>query len=207
MKKLILSSSAMDPTQLPSTLVKQIIWNFGLRHLLLLVGLIILGSIMGYGNSVAFAGTNPEGQPNAPDITDLGVLGGTVSQGTGINERGDIVGASTTDTDEMHAFLLPAKSKMVDLGVLGQLNGTTGFSAAASVSEAGTVAGTSTTLDSLHAFLWTSKNGMRDLGFLAEFISPQGAIGLSVAAAMSRDKHYVVGTSTTANSFSPDARS
>jgi probable HAF family extracellular repeat protein len=137
-----------------------------------------------------------------PQIFDLGVLGGPASQATGVNEHGDVVGASTTNTGEVHAFLLPAKapSGMTDLGVLGRINGT-GFSAAASIDNEGVVTGTSTTSDSLHAFRWTLKEGMLALGFVAEFVSPQGSLGLSVAAAISHGGGKIVGTSTTTDSL------
>ena len=93
-------------------------------------------------------------------ITDLGTLGGTYSQATGINAAGDVVGYSTNKNGDTHAFVW-SKGKMTDLGTLG---GT--FSAPSGMNERGQVVGWSTTKSGQeHAFLW-QRDRMTDLGTL-----------------------------------------
>jgi probable HAF family extracellular repeat protein len=57
----------------------------------------------------------------APQMTDLGTLGGNSSVANDVNESGQIVGAATLPNGETHAFLFtPWVGRMVDLGtVLG----------------------------------------------------------------------------------------
>jgi probable HAF family extracellular repeat protein len=52
------------------------------------------------------------------DVTDLGTLGGDYSWAAALNDRGDVVGASTTAAGELHAFLWSG-GRMRDLGLPG----------------------------------------------------------------------------------------
>lgn len=51
-------------------------------------------------------------------LFDLGTLGGSRSDGYGINEAGDVVGRARTATEQNHAFLY-SNGFMIDLGTLG----------------------------------------------------------------------------------------
>ena len=96
--------------------------------------------------------------------TPLGFLGGTAdsrfSTASDVNEAGQVVGASTTDSGEVHAFLWQ-DGAMTDLGTLGG-----GRSEAVAVNDRGQVVGVSrTAAGDDHAFLWQD-GVMTDLGTL-----------------------------------------
>jgi S-layer protein (TIGR01567 family) len=93
-------------------------------------------------------------------MTDIGTLGGSNSCAYGINDKGQIVGSSETDTGEYHAFLWQ-NGVMTDIGTLGGSN-----SYAYGINNKGQVVGESETGTSeTHAFLW--QNGvMIDMGTL-----------------------------------------
>jgi probable HAF family extracellular repeat protein len=73
-----------------------------------------------------------------PVPIDLGTLGGTFSFPSAINDKGEVVGRSTTVASGIstHAFVWTARTGMIDLGTLG---GAT--SRAAAVNNHGQVAG------------------------------------------------------------------
>jgi len=88
------------------------------------------------------------------DISDVGTLGGRLSWAGGINNRGQIVGASTLFPDEptnfnVHGFLWDA-GRLTDLPPFdGDLQ-----SAASGINNHGQVVGTSFTVESFRAMLW-----------------------------------------------------
>ena len=55
-------------------------------------------------------------------ITDLGTLGGTFSAASGINNEGEVVGASSLAGDTLFRVFLWRKGEMTDLGTLGGAN-------------------------------------------------------------------------------------
>jgi probable HAF family extracellular repeat protein len=91
--------------------------------------------------------------PAAYELTDLGTLGGTKSEGFGINDAGQVVGRSSLAGDAAtHAFLYD-HGALTDLGTLG---GTS--SSAKAINASGQIVGYSTLADgSLHATLWTGR--------------------------------------------------
>jgi probable HAF family extracellular repeat protein len=100
-------------------------------------------------------------------VVDLGTLpGGTSSQATAINGRGEVVGVSSVPQG-MHAFLWSRGDGMQDLGTLPG-GGT--YSYAAGINLGGNVAGTSDFaqpfMGNTHAFVWNESSGMHDLGTL-----------------------------------------
>ena len=70
-------------------------------------------------------------------MTDLGTLGGDYSIAYGINDMGQVVGESTTDNGQTHAFITgPDGVGMTDLGTLGG-----DYSLAFGINDAGQVVG------------------------------------------------------------------
>jgi len=99
-------------------------------------------------------------------MRDLGT--GTLSSfASGINDNGDVTGASYHVDGSLHAFLWTEAGGMEDLGTLGGRN-----SAPAGIDNHGEIVGTSDTSGGVqHAFLWTRATGMQDLGALPGFTS------------------------------------
>ena len=91
-------------------------------------------------------------------VTDLGTLGGTASVARAINDRGQVVGESTINSGENHAFIWENR-RMRDLGLFpGDL-----FAAASDINNRGQVVGAGAADFSPHALLW--ENGrVIDLG-------------------------------------------
>jgi probable HAF family extracellular repeat protein len=141
------------------------------------------GQVVG---SASTAGTNgqPYGLPHAflwdpgtRRMQDLGTLPGTLpemnSTALAINNKGQVVGYSTTATGRWHAFLWDSTGGMRDLGTLGG-----GYSMAYGINDAGQVVGVATgaevggggygfVQEVEHAFLWDpSTQQMQDLGTL-----------------------------------------
>jgi probable HAF family extracellular repeat protein len=111
-----------------------------------------------WGSSAALAEPLPDYR-----TVDLGTLGGTLSEATAVNERGEVVGYAQTAV-ATHPFLWQ-RGTMTDLGVLEA--GAGEYGAALGVNESGQVVGYGM-VDAgraAHAFLW-EHGALRDLGTL-----------------------------------------
>ncbi|MFW9889036.1 MAG: hypothetical protein ACFFER_12690, partial [Candidatus Thorarchaeota archaeon] len=115
--------------------------------------------------------------------------GGTFSDVVAINEQGQVIGSSTTDSGVAHAFIWTAEDGMVAIG-------TGSFpTEPVAINEQGQVVGNRTLLSLIwpitlytHAFIWTAEDGMLDLGTLG---------GLSSDAVAINGQGQVIGSSIT----------
>jgi probable HAF family extracellular repeat protein len=123
-------------------------------------------------------------------VTDLGTIGGHISDAIAINDAGQVVGISyvTSQNASDHAFFWSASTGMLDLGTLGGNN-----SEALAINNAGQVVGCSDTTANIngHAFLWTQSGGMQDIN----------SLGAGSCATAINDLGQVVGTFTVTSSF------
>jgi probable HAF family extracellular repeat protein len=94
--------------------------------------------------------------------TDLGTLGGALSQAEAVNDSGIVVGGSTTSGDEFHAFRYdPVSDTMTDLDALDGYQST-----AYGVNDSGNVVGRSFVSGGGQRgfFYWPTNRSMTDLG-------------------------------------------
>ena len=115
---------------------------------------------------------------------DLGTLGGSWSQATGINDSNQVVGVSQNTSGVNHAFLfnIDKAGTVLNRIDLGELAG--GYSTAKAINNAGVVVGTSDN----RAFIW-SNGMMQDLNTL---IDPTSQWNLATATGIN-DSGQIVG--------------
>src|SRR5215831_8801278 len=111
---------------------------------LLCLSIITLLSISNFPASAQDQVTKQSGPLVRYTLTDLGTLGGSFSQAFGVNDKGWVVGFSTTEGDVgLHAFLWHG-GVMTDLGTLGGPD-LLPLSQALSINDRGEIAGLSET--------------------------------------------------------------
>ncbi len=139
----------------------------------------VVGSIAHAGQNGAFIWQNSTGLQN------IGILpGDTYISTTRINDKGQVVGYSSTATGLYHSFLWQQDSGMQDLGSLGSGGGY--MDIASDINNKEQVVGSS-----YHrAFLWQSGAGMVDLNTL---IDPSSGLTLSWATGIN-DNGWIVGS-------------
>jgi len=147
------------------------------------VATVVVTAAIGFAPVPAYART-----PHAAPTTTAAVV---YSEARAINNRGDVVGWSSTDTGRRHAVLWRAGfgtyADAQDLGTLGGDN-----SWAYGINDLGEVVGTSEdSSGTFRAFLWTSAKGLTQLNGL-----PGAA---SCEASDINDRSQVVGTCTIAS--------
>jgi probable HAF family extracellular repeat protein len=132
-----------------------------------------------------------DGVPSNRQMKDLGTLGGTStsglpsSEGTGINDVGQVVGEAYTASGAYHAFLWtklgtsgpPSNPQMQDLGTLPGDVTSIAYGINPTSSHGVQVVGESDSASGQrHAFLWTQNGGMIPLGTLGGTFSIANAI-------------------------------
>jgi probable HAF family extracellular repeat protein len=120
------------------------------------------GQAAGYSYDFGFSGRHAC-LYSGGHVTDLGIFpGGTLSEATGINSSGQIVGFGDTQSGHVHAFIYSAGT-MTDLGTLGGPD-----SNAYGINTAGQVVGSSWSqqFGTTHAFMYTAGGGMVDLNLV-----------------------------------------
>src|SRR5262249_34136344 len=125
------------------------------------VGLVLLGMIL-----VGPTADAQQGNQCSVGPVDLGTLGGG-SVATRVNDRGQVIGFSSSSEESFQGFSWTDTGGLVSLGTLGGPN-----TMPLDLGDRGQVVGySSLATGTSHAFIWTERGGMVDLGTLGGPIS------------------------------------
>jgi probable HAF family extracellular repeat protein len=120
-------------------------------------------------------------------VRDIGTLGGPATNAVGLNNAGQVTGATTVGSGSQRAFVWKAGADMTDLGLLpGAYE-----SAAAAINNLGVVTGYSHGVPSTspRAFRWSAADGIQDLGAFT------GGMGSFSAGSSLNDAGLIAGNS------------
>lgn len=117
--------------------------------------------------AVLFSGTSTIYGVSTYHLQSLGTLDGEYSIAYAINNQREVVGWSTTPSNECHAFVWQASTGMTDLNVPAQIYQVDGgHSTSLLINKLGNIAGNSESPDGYQngqAFTWTPQDGARKL--------------------------------------------
>lgn len=142
--------------------------------------LVLLGALI-----ALCAASDTEAKKLRYHYIDLGTLGGRTSFSTGINDCGQVVGFSETETGDIRGFLWNRK-KMKNLGSLGEDT----FSFAWSINDRGEAVGFTVGPDNLRRAVFWDRRGIHELETLGG--NEGDAMGIN-------DRGEIVGSSTTSD--------
>jgi probable HAF family extracellular repeat protein len=118
------------------------------------------------------------------NLTRIGLDVGVTSMGGKINNSGQVIGITSTASNELHSFIYTPGIGAKDIGTLGGVS-----TSALSINDAGQIVGDSVTANGeKHAFFYSESTGMQDLGTLG---------GTQSSASSINNLGQIAGTSTT----------
>ncbi len=145
------------------------------------------GDVVGVANNIAFI-RHPGG-----NLIELGTLGGSTSEATGVNDLGFVTGNSVNSLGEIHAFF-GNEAGLIDLGTLG---GAGARSFGYGINDNNQIVGLSEDAEGItRAFYWDETDGMLDLSSLVSNISGWDRL---IEARDISDTGYIVGTGITSS--------
>lgn len=129
--------------------------------------------VVGYAQSIGSLGSDPvywtlDGKQTLLPTLWPSSTNNRIHYANDINNAGEIVGRSSTISNEVHAYQLQ-NGRLRDIGTLqsGLMGSAIPSGNALGINEHSSIVGESNTSAGLRAFLWSSENGMRNLGVLA----------------------------------------
>ena len=107
------------------------------------------------GNALTSSSRHPVLWNRAGQIRDLGTLAGGFGTAFGLNDLNQVVGYSTTSSNDPHAFIWSARNGIQDLNDLIPVNSGWVLVWASAINKAGQITGWGTINGENHAYLLT----------------------------------------------------